>query len=311
MRESSAQLLAKYEIRKSTMQKTIFIEHVQDICATLDFPCEVETGGLFKSRNIVVGNLQTAKTVFTAHYDTQPVLPFPNFIAPQNFIVLVLYNVLVAFIFFAVAGVATVLSSFLFDSFIVVSIIPSLTLLLLIYQMFFGIANKHTANDNTSGCATLFAIMEDLPLADREKVAFVFFDHEEIGLVGSSVFRKKHGGLMNSKLLVNLDCVSDGEHLMLISKKPAQGTPLEGILTACLQEQAEKRGMQYVYARSQNTFYPSDQAVFQNACAIAAFNKHPVVGYYLSRIHTPKDTVFEERNIECIANAAVMYVGKI
>jgi hypothetical protein len=38
----------------------------------------------FGGRNIVIGNPDTAKVLYTAHYDTCARLPFPNFITPKN-----------------------------------------------------------------------------------------------------------------------------------------------------------------------------------------------------------------------------------
>ena len=55
--------------------------------------------------------------------------------------------------------------------------------------MFVGKANKHTANDNTSGVLTLIEALHEDELKD---VCCVFFDHEEVGLFGSRFFYKKH-----------------------------------------------------------------------------------------------------------------------
>ena len=57
--------------------------------------------------------------------------------------------------------------------------IPIIGVLLLFFA---GPANKHTANDNTSGVATLIEIMKELPEELRSDVAFIFFDLEEVGL---------------------------------------------------------------------------------------------------------------------------------
>lgn len=51
-----------------------------------------------------------------------------------------------------------------------------------------------------------------------DKAAFVLFDHEEIGMVGSYSFAKKHKEILKDKLIVNLDCVSDGDHILVMKK---------------------------------------------------------------------------------------------
>ncbi|QQK07461.1 M28 family peptidase [Miniphocaeibacter halophilus] len=76
--------------------------------------------------------------------------------------------------------------------------IPDIILIAFLIQMTYGIANKHTVNDNTSGVATLLWIMEDLPETDRDKVCF---DQEEVGLIGSDNFKKKYKKIVKHKLL--------------------------------------------------------------------------------------------------------------
>jgi len=311
MRKIFTELLERYQVRKSRSEKDAFITYVQNKCEELDYPCNVEILGTFKSRNIVVGNLNTAKTIFTAHYDTQAVMPFPNFITPLNIPVFVLYNIVLAFAMFFIAFVTTLIFTLVTNSTIIGQLANLVVLLLLFWQMMFGVSNKHTANDNTSGCAALLAIMEDLPSDFKNSAAFVFFDHEEVGLLGSAAFSKKYNNILQSKLLVNMDCISDGENLLFVSKKDSHNTPLENALTNALRKHTELSDMNFIYAAPGKALYPSDQANFKNACALAALNKNKFVGYYLARIHTPKDVIFEERNLECITAAAVEYIGNI
>ena len=85
MKELSNKILKDYQIRKTRKQKTEFIELLQK---ELNQEVIIEEGGILKSRNIIVGDLENSKIVLGAHYDTQPVLPFPNFLTPKNMIVL-------------------------------------------------------------------------------------------------------------------------------------------------------------------------------------------------------------------------------
>ena len=48
------------------------------------------------------------------------------------------------------------------------------------------------------------------------------------------------------------------------------------------------------------TIYPSDQASFKTSAAVCALNESPRIGLYMDKIHTPKDTVFEEDNIRAL-----------
>ena len=312
MRKIFTELLEHYQVRKSRSEKDAFIAYVQNKCEELDYPCNVEISGTFKSRNIVVGNLNTAKTIFTAHYDTQPVIPFPNFITPLNIPVFLIYNLLVAGIgTFIFLRMIMPIFIFITGSIFISKLLSLVVLCLFIGQMMFGIANKHTANDNTSGCAGLLAIMEDLQPDFRESAAFVFFDHEEVGLLGSAAFSKAHKTILQHKLLINMDCISDGENLLFMSKKDSFSTSLEQSLKNSLEKYTKQSGMTFLYATPGKFVYPSDQANFKNACALTTLNKNKYVGYYCTRIHTPKDVIFEERNIECITAAAVEYIVNI
>ena len=65
-----------------------------------------------------------------------------------------------------------------------------------------GPANKHNANDNTSGVVTLLEIARSLPESQRGKVCFVLFDLEEAGLIGSAAYRKAHKKASDSQLVL-------------------------------------------------------------------------------------------------------------
>ena len=97
MTELSRIIFEKYQIRKSKNQKTEFINLLKE-----HMPVNIQTGGLLKSRNIIVGDVEKADVVFTAHYDTCAVMPFPNFITPKNIVVYLLYSLLICVPIFVV-----------------------------------------------------------------------------------------------------------------------------------------------------------------------------------------------------------------
>ena len=97
--------------------------------------------------------------------------------------------------------------------------------------------------------------------------------------------------------MVNLDCVGDGEYLLLaMSKAFREADGLERALKKAFGE-----GEDALYSNAEKTVYPSDQKKFKKSLAIAALHKGPKVGYYMNRIHTPKDTVLKEENVQKIA----------
>jgi len=291
------ELLEKYQIRKTKAQKTEFIEYVKGFAAKNGYSARIEGKGN-EVRNIVIGDIDSAKVIYTAHYDTPPVMLVPNFITPKNFLIYFVYQMLIVVALLAPAFAAM---------YLVRQLLPdseplSLLLFILIYYaemllLLFGPANKHTANDNTSGVATVLGIAERL--SGRElPAAFVLFDQEETGLVGSRSFSKAHKGSLDGKLIVNFDCVSDGSKMLFVFRKGAR-EDLELLRAAYPSVDGIDSSME-----TKGVFYPSDQASFKRAVGVAAFTEGPMGILYTSRIHTPRDTVFDERNIDYLIDGS-------
>ncbi|MBR2024855.1 MAG: M28 family peptidase, partial [Clostridia bacterium] len=246
------------------------------------------------------------------HYDTCAVLPFPNFITPKNFLIYLLYQIAVSVLLLGVGyGVGFLLmylSQFFASNqqlmaivyFIGVFVVQYWPLAVVIWLIGFGAANKHTANDNTSGVTTLIDIMNALPDELKNKVAFVFFDLEEAGLIGSSAFKSKHRKTMKNKLLVNFDCVSDGENMLFAIKRKAKK------FLPYLESAFIDRDKVTVELATHGVFYPSDQSLFPCGVGVAALKKTKRLGIlYMNRIHTPRDVIFREENIEYLTQGAV------
>ena len=94
MTQTTKEILEKYQVRKSKKQKTAFINYTEQVAKSYGYDVKVEKGD-FGARNIVIGNPDTAKVLYTAHYDTCARLPFPNFITPKNFAIYLLYQLMI------------------------------------------------------------------------------------------------------------------------------------------------------------------------------------------------------------------------
>lgn len=302
MTQLSQEIFDSYQIRKTKKQKDVFIRRIQT-----EFPQAVlETGGLLRSRNIVIGDIETAKVVFSAHYDTCAVLPFPNFLTPKNFLLYLLYNLLILAPIFAIAWGANFLVRRLTNQFWLAYWISIAILFGILFLLFAGKPNRHTANDNTSGVITLLETLQAMQPKQQAAAAFVLFDNEELGMFGSSLFQKRHKKQMQNKLLVNLDCVSDGDYILVIRSKSARRNYDEQIQAAF--PPAPEKYIQF--EKASNTFYPSDQINFPNHVGIAAFQKKRVLGLYMDKIHTKHDTVFDERNIAYLRDSLLRFAGQ-
>lgn len=302
MRELSREILADYQVRKGRAQKTAFRARVRAALEAEGYAVAEEKSPTIGSVNMVVGDVARAEVIFTAHYDTCAALPVPNFLAPKNLVASLAYQVLlaVAMIGFA-GGVGWVAGLVLGDGAVRAARLAAL--LVLLWLLLFGPANRHTANDNTSGVLVLLETMLSLPPQARGRAAFVFFDNEEIGLLGSSFFAKKHGRRIAGTPLINFDCVSDGDHFLFVTGKGYGRSA--GRMAAMEASLALPEGKTGEFCPSGRALYPSDQMHFPCGIGVVALRRRLGVGYYVGRIHTRRDTVMDAVNIETMRAFAV------
>lgn len=306
MTELSTAILKDWQVRHTKEQKTAFIDFLRTQLPEL----QLEEGGLFRNRNLILGDIRSAKVIFSAHYDTCATLPFPNFLTPKNIPLYVLYNLLICLVIFAAAGLLSYGIVSLTHQIWAAELVCLLLCAFLLWLLLGGKPNPVTANDNTSGVIALCEIYAALSEEERKKATFLFFDNEELGLLGSRFFLKKHKQEMQEKLLVNLDCVSDGNHFLFIENKRAR-EKFGAVLRAAYEEAALPAGKEVRWEKSSTTLYPSDQMEFPCYMAAAAFNRGRHIGLYLSRIHTKQDTVFEEENLRFLTEVGMLLTRKL
>lgn len=298
-------VLEQFPIRKSQKQKRAFRNEAMDYAQKLGYPVEMEPGS-FGAENIVMGDPENADYLVTAHYDTPASIGIPNFVTPCNIWVFLLYQILIVGGLLAISiGVAWLVGTLSGNGRIgLISwyVVYFGTLIL----MMVGPANRHNANDNTSGVVSVLEMMGSLPEEQRKKVCFVLFDLEEAGLIGSAAYRKQHKKATNRQLVINLDCIGDGDELVMfpvgkLKKQQARMAALEAICgdyghkKLCIR----KKGFAYC---------PSDHKQFPNAVGIMAFHRKPRVGLYCGRIHTYRDTILEEENVNIIRSALMKLI---
>lgn len=303
MQRLKKELLGAYQIRKTYVQKSAFIDWVCRFADEngIDMSIE-ESGKLIRSRNIILGDVEKARTIITAHYDTCARMLIPNFSTPGCLPLFVLEQTLLTLIIglggwlagrsvyvLASAGMHPLASGLLSA---LAGIAGAILVLLL---MLAGPANPHTANDNTSGVLTVLMLARRMK--EKPGVAFVLFDHEEKGLFGSQAFIKAHPQAAR-RFLINLDCVGDGETMLYTGMKAGMRMPQAKRLLAAMERIAPEYGMKTVSGDFPKWIYPSDQMLFPRGTAFAALKGKRIL--YMDRIHTAADTVLEERNVECL-----------
>ena len=297
-------VLSQFPVRKTKKQKADFRAAVQSYLESLDYQVTEEKGSS-GSRNVIIGDPEKAKYLVTAHYDTPARLPSPNFITPCSFLPFLGYQIIItALLFLPPIAVSAILSMLSLETHLA-SLFGNLLLLTECALMLIGPANPSNANDNTSGVVTVLEIARTLPENQRHKVCFVLFDLEEAGLVGSASYYKKHKKAARNQLVLNLDCVGDGDHLMMFPTKTLKKDrkKLTSLYKAC-----GYFGKKSLLVHEKGfSYYPSDQKHFPYGVGICALNKKKKT-LYLSRIHTPKDTVLDETNVNILRAAISSFI---
>lgn len=305
MIQTPMDVLHNHEVRKSGKQKQTFRDAVCAYAGSLGYQTVVEKGSL-GSRNVVIGNASKAKYLITAHYDTPSRMFLPNLITPCNFWTYLAYQLAVVLLLMlppAVFGILVgVLSGDSYTGFLAWYFLYLGMLLL----MMSGPANPHTANDNTSGVVTLLKIAETLPKEARQQVAFVLFDLEEKGMVGSSSYRTAHKEETEKQIILNLDCVGDGDEIIAF---PTKKVKKSANLMAQLRGLNTTDGQKTMTVHEKGFYvYPSDQSKFPLGVGIAAFKRWKGIAY-CDRIHTPKDTILEENNVTFIRDQLIALIA--
>ena len=297
------ELMGSYEIRKTYAQKSAFIDWVCAYAKENGLGVSIEESGKhIRSRNIIFGDVEKARTIITAHYDTCAGMLLPNFSTPgclplfvleQTILTLIIglggwfaghwgYELASAWVHPFLAGLLSVVTG-------------TMGAMLVLALMLAGPANQHTANDNTSG--VLLVLMAMQRLKGKPGMAFVLFDNEEKGLLGSQAFIKAHPQAAR-RFLLNFDCVGDGDTLLYTGVKNGMRMPQAKRLLSAMERITPEYGMKTVSGDFPKWIYPSDQMLFPRGTAFAALKGEKIL--YMDRIHTARDTVLEEKNVRCL-----------
>ena len=300
MLTSPKDILSAFPIRKSRRQKEAFRADVKTYAESLGYPCSFEEGS-FGARNILIGDPEKAKYLVTAHYDTPAGMPFPNLITPCNFVVYLLWQLVILAVFFLVAFVTGYIAMWITENEAFTFLTAYVAYFGMLFLLMFGPANKSNANDNTSGVVTVLEIVRTLPELHRDKVCFVLFDLEEAGLIGSASYRKAHKKTVENQVILNLDCVGDGDHIIFF---PTKNAKKNSQLMREVKRIGGWFGTKHIQLKEKGFYtYPSDQKNFPVGFGIAAFHKKKGVGYYLGKIHTKRDVNLDETNVNILRAA--------
>ena len=304
-------LLTIHPVRKTAAQKKEFRQWLLAELKHAGWKAGEESYGKFNgSVNVVAGDPDRAVVFLCAHYDTAARMLFPNFVSPTNVLAHICYHLAAAFVLVAAAFVLSLAVSFPLDQ---PGLMLPLFLILAVAALgisAYGPANPSNANGNSSGVLALLAAAKEIKYDKR--VCLLFLDNNERNLLGASAFKKKHINAADKALFINLDCVGDGEHLLLMPSRQSRwdGELLDALAEA-FPEGEEMRP--HVFTKGLQ-YYPSDQRKFKFSVAVCACRYLAGLGYYIPRLRTKRDIVLEENNIWYIVRGLgkflPIYLGK-
>ncbi|MCL1914992.1 MAG: M28 family metallopeptidase [Eubacteriaceae bacterium] len=219
MDKISRKLLEDMAIRKTSSQKKKFREFAVSEFARRGYSACCDKG--FWGTNVIIGDLASAHVIFCAHYDTPPASLFPNKAYPLD-----VRSTIKARIWpFAIALPFQIVPLTLGKGLLAAFFTYIAAFGFVLFLMLAGPANKHNANDNTSGIITLLKGACAIGPQQKSNVAFIFFDNEEKGLLGSFAFKKRYKPVAESKLVFNFDSVGHGDQLYLFYPPAIQAAP--------------------------------------------------------------------------------------
>lgn len=307
----------RFPMRRTKRQKREFIDWAVKQGRELGYEARVRgDGAKARNANIEFSDAQSASVIVTAHYDTPGQALFPNLVMPANPILGRVYAVAAVMPMVLVAlGLAFgVLRPFATETFnystsmdYALCVVGLYLIFYTAMMLFFGntlYANRHNRNDNTSGVAAVFLLMERLPLQARGDVAFMLFDNEEFGCRGSAAFAKANPVIKDKALVINLDCVGNGSDLVAIISKAARER-------ACVGELIEKlgaQGMPFTALDAEKSRSSSDHKNFPCHVALMACDRGKLARFVTRRIHTFRDTEASEENVERVARALKQFL---
>ena len=300
------QITQRFPVRRKPEQKDAFRRWMVEECSKLGYSAQVEENQ--KHCNVVIGDPETARAIFTAHYDTPAGSFLPNFMTPRSRAFFWVRQVGMILLFALLGSVLGVPVWLLTGNGRAGFLVGWLVYMAGFVLMMKGPANRNNVNDNTSGVAAVMELMARIPEEQRSKVAFILFDDEEKGLLGSKAYAKAHPAVKESGFVVNLDCVGDGGHVLLLAGKKAREAAPYAALTAGMEAQS---GRELHIFPLEKSVYNSDQKNFKVSCAICACRVGKHIGFYCDKIHTSRDTVCEQVNLDFIAGGLSEFVTKL
>ena len=195
MNEFAARIERDFPLRRKEKEKMEFRTWLVHTFKELGYTPKLESGESALAAggsvtNVVVGDIDKAKIILAAHYDTGVRELLPPLICPTRPLTFLLYQALYPLLMVAGSFLLSLAVTFPLN---LPGMMLPLFLLLLVVALFYpkyGPDEKNNRNANTSGVATLLEVAKTLTPRYRGEVCFLFLDGGAVAfLVGHAVLR--------------------------------------------------------------------------------------------------------------------------
>lgn len=179
--------------------------------------------GLYKVKNLFVGNMKSAKVVITVPYDTPPKVYWPN---PKYYPLngnrsnlkgfLPLYGpalIIYAIIFIILSFQNQILPNEIMRS--LFSVGAMVILIFMMYYLLHGFTNKHNATRNSASIIAALEIAKSLSKDDKRKVAFLFTDKNIRRHAGAKVAMEEFKNQEKNPTIIALNCIGTGKDMAI------------------------------------------------------------------------------------------------
>lgn len=275
MNEFAERIERDFPVRRKEKEKVDFRTWLVYTLKELGYSPKLESGMSALSAggnvtNVVVGDIEKAKIVLAAHYDTGVREVLPPFICPTRPATYMLYEALMPLLALAVSFLISFGVTFALN-------MPNMTLplflLLLVVTLFYpkyGKSEMNNKNANTSGVIALLEVAKALTPRYRGEVCFLFLDGNAQASKGAKRLRRAHPCLKDKPVFV-VDCVGEGDELLVL---PSKASRWDGDLLDAINDNFVNGEKKTCFLKVDGQIiFPSDNAAFPHSTVVCACKK--------------------------------------
>lgn len=278
-------ILSEFPERRTKNQKRQFRAAVLSYVRSLGYSAYVETGA-FRTRNVIIGNPNTADYLITAHYDTCRMLPLKSGLYPCSRVGILAFILWRLILILIIPSILSAITLYFGIIWVEISVFSAALLAEIGAMVLFRI-NPFAMFRGDSGILTLLNLAEGLQRLHRKKVCFVLFDGKQTGFIGSYSYRKLHPDGFKRQICLDFNDVSAGDQIYLF---PGKGMRADPDMKKKLKALSGYYGKKLMYCPSRG-FCVSDYLLFPYGVGICSADKR-IRNLFLKRNrrkNAPKD----------------------